>query len=87
MIIDAGSKKDKKGLEVASYLNIEYRKSRLNGDFYLALSDCSKSTIKKPATCQFRIWWGRLGSNQRPSGYEPPALTPELRPQGSFILP
>lgn len=36
MIIDVGSKKDKKGLEVASYLNIEYRKSRLNGDFYLA---------------------------------------------------
>ena len=27
------------------------------------------------------LWWGRLGSNQRPSGYEPPALTPELRPQ------
>lgn len=26
MIIDVGSKKDKKGLEVASYLNIEYRK-------------------------------------------------------------
>ena len=46
MIIDVGSKKDKKGLEVASYLNLEYRKSRLNGDFYLALSDCSKSTIK-----------------------------------------
>ena len=37
MIIDAGSKKDKKGLEVASYLNIEYRESRLNGDFYLIL--------------------------------------------------
>ena len=29
----------------------------------------------------YKIWWGRLGSNQRPSGYEPPALTPELRPQ------
>ncbi len=24
-------------------------------------------------------WWARLDSNQRPSGYEPPALTPELR--------
>lgn len=23
--------------------------------------------------------WARLGSNQRPSGYEPPALTAELR--------
>ena len=54
MIIDVGSKKDKKGLDVASYLYIEYRKSRLNGDFYLALSDCSKSTIKKPATCRFK---------------------------------
>ena len=46
MIIDVGRKKDKKGLEVASYLNIEYRKSRLNGDFYLVLSGSSKSTIK-----------------------------------------
>ena len=26
------------------------------------------------------MWWGRLGSNQRPIGYEPTALTPELRP-------
>ncbi len=32
------------------------------------------------------IWWGRLGSNQRPSGYEPPALTPELRPQGQINM-
>lgn len=31
------------------------------------------------------IWCGRLGSNQRPSGYEPPALTPELRPQGYTV--
>lgn len=31
-------------------------------------------------------WWGRLGSNQRPSGYEPPALTPELRPQDSLYI-
>lgn len=27
------------------------------------------------------FWWGRLESNQLPSGYEPPALTDELRPQ------
>ena len=24
------------------------------------------------------VWWAGLDSNQRPSGYEPPALTPEL---------
>ena len=30
-------------------------------------------------------WWGQLGSNQRPSGYEPPALTPELCPL-TYIL-
>ena len=28
----------------------------------------------------YKIWWGRLGSNQRPIGYEPTALTTELRP-------
>jgi hypothetical protein len=33
MIIDVGSKKDKKGLEVASYLNIEYRKAALTATF------------------------------------------------------
>ena len=26
-------------------------------------------------------WWGRLDLNQRPIGYEPTALTTELRPQ------
>ena len=26
-------------------------------------------------------WWGRLDLNQRPTGYEPAALTTELRPQ------
>ena len=26
-------------------------------------------------------WWGRMESNHLPSGYEPPALTDELRPQ------
>ena len=29
----------------------------------------------------YSLWWGRLGSNQRPIGYEPTALTPELRPR------
>lgn len=39
-------------------------------------------SLKNRHKCRFLIiWWGRLGSNQRPSGYEPPALTPELRPQ------
>ena len=32
------------------------------------------------------LWWGRLESNQLPSGYEPPALTDELRPRTPFIL-
>lgn len=26
-------------------------------------------------------WWGRLDLNQRPIGYEPTALTTELRPR------
>ena len=25
------------------------------------------------------VWWARQDSNLRPSGYEPPALTPELQ--------
>ena len=33
---------------------------------------------------KFRMWWGRLGSNQRPIGYEPTALTPELRPRETY---
>lgn len=28
-----------------------------------------------------QAWWGRLDLNQRPIGYEPTALTTELRPQ------
>ena len=28
------------------------------------------------------IWWGWLGLNQRPTGYEPAALTAELHPHG-----
>ena len=31
-------------------------------------------------------WWGRLELNQLPSGYEPPALTDELRPQTFGII-
>ncbi len=27
------------------------------------------------------VWWGRLDLNQRPIGYEPTALTTELRPR------
>lgn len=26
------------------------------------------------------MWWGWLDLNQRPTGYEPAALTPELHP-------
>ena len=32
----------------------------------------------------YSLWWGRLGSNQRPIGYEPTALTPELRPRRAY---
>ena len=32
----------------------------------------------------YSLWWGRLGSNQRPIGYEPTALTPELRPRETY---
>lgn len=28
-----------------------------------------------------KTWWGRLDLNQRPIGYEPTALTTELRPR------
>ena len=35
---------------------------------------------------QINSWWGRLESNQLPSGYEPPALTDELRPRTSAII-
>lgn len=31
------------------------------------------------------VWSGRLGSNQRPIGYEPTALTPELRPEHGLL--
>jgi hypothetical protein len=29
-------------------------------------------------------WWGRVESNHLPSGYEPPALTDELRPRLTY---
>ena len=37
-------------------------------------------SLKLRIGCQ----WARLGSNQRPSGYEPPALTAELRALAVF---
>lgn len=50
-----------------------------------------RRTPREPITIftstQFRVrpwWWGRLGSNQRPIGYEPTALTPELRPRETY---
>lgn len=50
-----------------------------------------RRTPREPRTIftstQFRVrpwWWGRLGSNQRPIGYEPTALTPELRPRETY---
>jgi hypothetical protein len=32
------------------------------------------------------MWWGWLGLNQRPTGYEPAALTAELHPRGLLTL-
>ncbi len=32
-------------------------------------------------------WWARWGSNPRPSGYEPHALTPELQAPPGEIIP
>ena len=51
----------------------------------------SQKTKKQPSRegCFVRIkqsWWGRLGLNQRPTGYEPAALTPELRPHVDIII-
>ena len=31
-------------------------------------------------------WWGRMESNHLPSGYEPPALTDELRPRLRYYI-
>ena len=39
------------------------------------------SHFPKKINTKDKKWWGQLGSNQRPSGYEPPALTTELCPQ------
>ena len=33
----------------------------------------------------FFDWWGWMGSNHRPTGYEPAALTPELHPRGYTV--
>lgn len=33
---------------------------------------------------RFLNWWGWLGSNQRPTGYEPAALTTELHPRSKY---
>lgn len=35
---------------------------------------------------KFQVWWGRLDLNQRPIGYEPTALTTELRPRAHSQL-
>jgi hypothetical protein len=32
------------------------------------------------------FWWGWLGLNQRPTGYEPAALTAELHPQPKYFF-
>ena len=50
-----------------------------------ALKD--RETKKNDALSSFfPFLWARLGSNQRPSGYEPPALTAELRAPTVFMI-
>ena len=39
--------------------------------------------IQNFSELRIHLLWARLGSNQRPSGYEPPALTAELRARTS----
>ena len=36
---------------------------------------------QRPAGVKKLFWWGWLGLNRRPTGYEPAALTTELHPQ------
>ena len=48
--------------------------------------------IKLKQSCQhiidkIKIWWGWLGLNQRPTGYEPAALTAELHPHQRQLYP
>lgn len=50
----------------------------------------SKKTGKTPKKRLKKIeslfWWGWLGLNQRPTGYEPAALTAELHPHTWHII-
>ncbi len=40
-----------------------------------------------PAVDSGGSWWARWGSNPRPSGYEPHALTPELQAPLGLMIP
>ena len=48
-------------------------------DLSYYITTCRKNQVKND-------WWGHLGSNQGPIGYEPTALTTELCPQKSRLI-
>ena len=59
-------------------MNLLINKTKLpeNRKFYFV-------KIQESSELHIDYQWARLGSNQRPSGYEPPALTAELRARTS----
>jgi len=61
---------------------IEFNKLQHGYIYTLELTEKSISYIKTDALTEwFTLWWGYLGLNQGPIGYEPTALTTELYPQ------
>lgn len=62
-----------------------------SGDAKITFSEASFSMYVPRYQVISAEWWGRLELNQPPSGYEPPALTDELRPQNlsvkDFVAP
>ena len=74
-----------------SLISRRYHHSGCLSTVWLHTQKLPRRTPREPRTIftstQFRVrpwWWGRLGSNQRPIGYEPTALTPELRPRETY---
>jgi hypothetical protein len=51
--------------------------SRLGSD-----AEAEVAAARRSAGCR---WWARQGSNLRPTGYEPAALTAELRALGHWL--
>ena len=42
--------------------------------------------IRKSSEFRIGVQWAQQGSNLRPSGYEPPALTAELWARSTFMI-